>query len=60
VDAAKLLAEAEVERVKGVANANRIIGESFKGNEAYLRYFWLSGWVPTISTGIVSGASSPP
>jgi len=35
------LAQAEVERAKGVAEANRIIGESLKGNEDYLRYLWI-------------------
>lgn len=38
---AKMLAEAEIERSKGVAEANRIIGESLKNNEAYLRYLWI-------------------
>lgn len=42
-DAAKLLAEAEVERAKGVAAANKIIGDSLHGNEAYLRYLWIDG-----------------
>jgi hypothetical protein len=36
-DSATLLAIAEVERAKGVAEANKIIGESLKENEAYLR-----------------------
>lgn len=40
-DSAILKAEAEVERAKGVAEANRIIGDSLKGNEAYLRYVWI-------------------
>ena len=40
-DAAVLLAQAEVERAKGVAQANRIIGESLKGNEEYLHYLWI-------------------
>lgn len=40
---AKLLAEAEVERAKGVAEANKIIGDSLKGNDAYLRYLWVQG-----------------
>jgi regulator of protease activity HflC (stomatin/prohibitin superfamily) len=40
---ATLLAEAEVERAKGVAEANEIIGESLKENEAYLRYLWIIG-----------------
>lgn len=37
-----LLAQAEVERAKGVAKANKIIGESLKDNEAYLRYLWIN------------------
>jgi hypothetical protein len=40
-DAAIMLAAAEVERAKGVALANKIIGESLKGNEGYLRYLWI-------------------
>ncbi len=40
-DSASLLAKAEVERAKGVAEANKIIGESLKGNESYLRYLWI-------------------
>ena len=42
-ESAKLLAEAEIERAKGVAEANKIIGDSLKGNEAYLRYLWVQG-----------------
>ncbi len=42
-DAAMALAAAEVERAKGVAQANAIIGESLQGNEAYLRYLWIQG-----------------
>ncbi len=41
LDAAKSLAAAEVERARGVAEANAIIGESLKGNESYLRYLWI-------------------
>lgn len=40
-DSAILLAQAEVERAKGVAQANKIIGDSLHGNEAYLRYLWI-------------------
>lgn len=39
--AAVELAKAEVERARGVAQANIIIGESLKNNEAYLRYLWV-------------------
>jgi regulator of protease activity HflC (stomatin/prohibitin superfamily) len=40
-DAAKHLAQAEIARARGVAEANRIIGDSLKGNEDYLRYLWI-------------------
>ena len=42
-EAATNLAQAEVERAKGVAQANQIIGNSLKGNEDYLRYLWIVG-----------------
>lgn len=42
LDAAGRLADAEVRRAEGVAKANAIIGESLKGNEAYLRYLWIT------------------
>jgi len=38
---AKLLAEAEIERARGVAEANQIIGSSLRDNENYLRYLWI-------------------
>lgn len=41
LDSAKMLADAEIIRAQGVAQANKIIGESLKGNEAYLRYLWI-------------------
>lgn len=40
--AASKLAEVEVARAKGVAQANQIIGDSLKGNDAYLRYLWIT------------------
>src|SRR5438105_4939893 len=40
-ESAKHLAQAEIYRAQGVAQANVIIGESLKGNEAYLRYLWI-------------------
>lgn len=43
LDSAKNLADAEIERAKGVAQANKIIGDSLKGNEDYLRYLWIDG-----------------
>ena len=41
LEAAKSLANAEIERAKGVAKANEIIGESLKNNESYLRWLWI-------------------
>lgn len=38
-ESAVYLAQAEVERAKGVAQANQIIGDSLKNNESYLRWF---------------------
>jgi hypothetical protein len=39
---AQLEADAEVIRAGGVAKANAIIGDSLKGNEAYLKYLWIT------------------
>lgn len=41
LDAATNLAQAEIKRAEGVAKANKIIGTSLKGNDAYLRYLWI-------------------
>ncbi len=41
MESASLLAEAEVARAKGVAAANKIIGDSLKDNTAYLDYLWI-------------------
>lgn len=41
-DAASMLAQAEVARAQGVAQANHIIGDSLHGNESYLRYLWIT------------------
>lgn len=41
MDAAKLLAQAEIERARGVAEANKIIGDSLKNNDAYLKYLFI-------------------
>jgi hypothetical protein len=42
-ESAKYLAQAEIIRAQGVAEANKIIGQSLKENEAYLRYLWING-----------------
>lgn len=41
MESAKMLAQAEIERAKGVAEANKIIGASLHENESYLRYLWI-------------------
>jgi len=41
-ESAKHFSEAEIIRAKGVAEANKIIGESLKNNEGYLRYLWIT------------------
>lgn len=40
-DSSSLHAKAEIERAKGVAEANKIIGQSLHNNESYLRYLWI-------------------
>ena len=42
-DAAKLMADAEIERARGVAESNKIVGESLKNNEVYLKWLWIKG-----------------
>ena len=39
---AKSLANAEITRAEGVAKANKIIGDSLKNNEPYLRYLYVN------------------
>lgn len=41
--AAVELAQAEIERARGVAAANKIIGDSLHNNEDYLRYLFVNG-----------------
>lgn len=43
MDSASRLAEAEIERAKGVAQANKIIGYSLKDNPRYLQYLYITG-----------------
>jgi len=42
-EAAILEADAEVARAEGVAKANKIIGDSLKGNPEYLKYLYITG-----------------
>lgn len=41
LDSAKMYADAEVERAKGVAQANAIIADGLGGHDGYLRYLWI-------------------
>ena len=43
LESEKLNALAEIERAKGVAESNTIIGEGLKDNEEYLKYLWVKG-----------------
>jgi regulator of protease activity HflC (stomatin/prohibitin superfamily) len=40
-ESATFKAQAEVERAKGVAQANQIIANGLKGHDEYLRYLWI-------------------
>lgn len=42
LESARFYAEAEVERAKGVAEANSIIADGLGGPEGYLRYLWIN------------------
>lgn len=42
LDSAKLNAAAEVERAKGVAEANKIVADGLGGPEGYLRYLYIN------------------
>lgn len=42
-ESATYLNQAEVERARGVAEANKIISDSLKGNAEYLQYLWVQG-----------------
>ena len=42
MDSAKLKADAEIERAKGVAEANRIVADGLGGPEGYLRYLYIN------------------
>lgn len=39
---AKAQAETEITRAEGAAKANKILGESLKNNDEYLRYLWIT------------------
>ena len=41
LESSRFYAQAEVERAKGVAEANLIVAEGLGGPEGYLRYLWI-------------------
>lgn len=43
MDSAKLKADAEIERARGVAEANKIVANGLGGPEGYLRYLYING-----------------
>ena len=53
LDSAKLEADAEIERARGVAGANKIIADGLKGNEEYLRYLWIDKVAGTTNREVV-------
>ena len=52
-ESAVALADAEVLRAKGVAEANHIIGNSLKNNEAYLRYLYINSLAENTSGNLI-------
>lgn len=52
-ESAVALADAEILRAKGVAEANRIIGNSLKNNEAYLRYLFINSLAENTSGNLI-------
>ena len=42
LESSRFYAQAEVERAKGVVEANKIIAEGLGGPEGYLRYLWIN------------------
>ena len=43
LDSAALDAQSEIARAYGVAEANKIIGDSLRNNTGYLHYLWIQG-----------------
>lgn len=41
LESAKMNAEADIIRARGVAESNRIIGSSLENNKAYLEWLWI-------------------
>lgn len=41
MESAELLAEAEITRAKGLAQANKIVADSLQGKSEYIHYLWI-------------------
>jgi len=52
-ESSESLAQAEIIRARGVAEANKIIGDSLKGNEAYLRYLYINSLADNKSQNLI-------
>ena len=52
-ESSESLASAEIIRARGVAEANKIIGDSLKGNEAYLRYLYINSLADNKSQNLI-------
>lgn len=50
-ESAQALAKAEIIRAEGDAKANKIIGDSLKSNEGYLRYLYINSLSDTETKG---------
>ena len=50
-EAADLLAQAEINRARGVAEANKIIADGLGGPEGYLRYLYIEGIKEALDNG---------
>lgn len=42
-EAAEFLAQAEITKAKGLAEANNILGDSLKDKKEYIQYLWVQG-----------------
>lgn len=52
-EAASHLADAEIARARGVAEANKIIGNSLKDNESYLRWLYIEALKEKSGTEVI-------
>lgn len=53
LESSKMLALADIERAKGVAESNRIIGTSLKQNEDYLKWLYIEALKEKTGTEVI-------